>query len=106
MKITDRAVRGRPSEKISALSRRVSRYVQSSQAVKVGMTSNPERRAGAYGDEYNHMVLIYKTASERNARLVERELVKIHWSHLDNEGPGGVGPLGDPPYYVYLVRER
>ena len=105
----DNCREGRPSKGLLAtLVRSVAQYKWRSASIKIGITSNPERRAREYdGWEYDEMVVLYKTSRYSNdnfVRELERELVDKHWEDCDNSIGGGGGPLGKPPYYLYIVR--
>ena len=101
---------GTTMSRISALVRqdRVRRY-------KIGMTANPERRAGQIIRQrgisyYDEMTVVYQTSSHRNASEMERLL--LYYYDLDERcvptGPPGSGrrPNSGGPYYVYVCRKR
>ena len=49
------------------------------------------------------MIVVYETRSERNARDFEARLIRYYRDNADNERRGGGGPLGGPPFYLYVV---
>lgn len=85
------------------LIRHVSQFVPSSGRFKIGITSSPQNRASKYRGQYEEMVVVHRTETALEARLSERALIN-NLSHSDNIDPGGGGPLGSRPYYVYIVR--
>lgn len=106
MYINDRDIRtGWPNTAISTLRRRVSALTRNEAFFKIGITSNPYGRASQYGYEYDEMVILYKTNSNRFVRQLEATLIDEYWEYCDNEISGGGGPKGSPPYYLYIVRE-
>ena len=84
------------------LRRRIAAFVRSCRAFKIGITSSPKERAASYDEEYDEMILLYKSQSNVAIRDIERGLVDYFWDS-DALAPGGGGPLGDPPYYLYVV---
>jgi len=104
MKITYRLKKGNQTEILSKIDKSIQWYSKDHD-VKVGITTNPERRSSNYKNDtdYTRMVVLFKTQSSRVIRSFERDLVDYHWELIDNETGGGGGPLGSPPYYLYLV---
>ena len=90
------------------LHRRISAYVRVDRvrAFKVGITCNPEVRARAYNGEYDEMVVVYRTSSDKHVRELEAFLVEYYDGYSDNERGGGGGARGAPPYYLYVVLKR
>lgn len=88
------------------LRRRVGALRRHSIFYKIGITNDPDRRARQYYDEYDEMIVIYQTQSLASARWVERDLIDFTWDDTDNEVGGGGGNFGEPPYFVYVVRDR
>ncbi len=80
-------------------------YYSKEHKVKVGITSKPKRRAAKYTIEsdYDDMIVLFKTSSEQTIRELEKFLVEKNWELVDNEIGGGGGPLGNGPYYLYIV---
>lgn len=74
------------------------------EAFKIGITGDPDVRANAY--DYEEMVVLYKTWSERHARELEAALVEDYRDWCDNRRGGGGGRLSGPPYYLYVVLDR
>lgn len=52
------------------------------------------------------MIVLYETGSQRNARDLERRSIDCYGDASDAEGRGGGGPLGGPPFYLYVVTNR
>ena len=76
---------------------------------KIGITNNPERRAKDYelhATRYNEMLVIYETQSRNFAKTVERQITEYLEGFCDNKIMGGGGNYGQPPYYVYIAREK
>jgi len=91
-----------------SLHQRISAYIRDGRArsFKVGITNNPYARAANYGSEYDEMILVYETSSDKNLREVERILTAYYTGWSDNRNDGGGGRRGDGPYYVYVVLRR
>lgn len=91
------------------VSRRITRLTVN-RKFKIGITSNPERRADEYcydtGNKYQEMVVLSQSESSGIIRELERRLVSKHRAESDNKQGGGGGHLGKPPYYLYIVRSR
>ena len=104
MKITSRIRTGWPTTVLPYLSRSISQSLRTSSTLKIGITSQYEHRAAAYGRQYSEMILLYRTTSEAHVRGIEEYLIDRYWAYCDNLRGGGGGPLGKPPYYVYIVR--
>ena len=77
---------------------------------KIGITSDPSRRASGYRHEYplyNEMIVLYMTSSIENVRNLEEELVDYYrgrFDRCDNINRGGGGRIGVPPFFLYIVR--
>ena len=89
--------------------RRVSDYT-SGNDFKIGITNDPDARAGQYDyiepfPYYDEMILIYETSSGINARELESELIRHYGALCDNRIDGGDGGgSGSGRYYLYIVR--
>ncbi len=106
MDINNRNVQtGMPIKIISTLRRRISALTRGDAFFKIGITSNPNSRASQYGDEYDEMVVLYRTTSNRFVRKLETVLIEEYWEHCNNEIGGGGGQIGSAPYYLYIVRD-
>lgn len=75
---------------------------------KVGITSDPEKRASGYrynDPHFKEMVVIYKTSSDAVVRDIKGKLTDwfLEDNECHNERRGGGGPSGKPPYYLYVV---
>ena len=103
MQLTYKCISGQPSNVTASLSRSLSQFERYYSQVKVGITSDPERRAKEHAQSgWHRMVVKYKTGSLRNANTVEkyfingREELKNKWT--------GFSPLsGHGPYYTYII---
>lgn len=95
---------GRPGEVQEALRRAVAAYTRDTAGFKIGRTNDPHRRAAAYGD-YDEFVVLYQTRTVLHADAVETDLVDF-FLHADNRVGGGGGPFGEGPHYVYVAIER
>ncbi len=103
MQLTYKCISGQPSNVTASLSRSLSQFERYYSQVKIGITSNPERRANEHAQQgWQRMVVKYKTSSLRNANTVEkyfingREELKNKWT--------GFSPLsGHGPYYTYII---
>ena len=92
------------------LRRIISAYTRSDRCsqFKIGITGNPRRRASQYQNDYDdydydEMVVLYRTMSERVVRDTEGFLTDFYWEDCDNSIRGRNGRLSGPPYYVYIV---
>ena len=103
---------GWPSRLNERLKRRISAFVKSSSAFKIGITNWPERRKREYETHhprhYSEMIVLYATSSRGNAASLETQLIDHNWDRyeLRNEIGGGGGPHGEGWYYLYIVRRR
>lgn len=97
---------GRPDRILSTLLRRVSAYTRQTKVskFKIGITCSPDRRwVEGYRHEYERMIVVYRTTSDKHVRQMERLLVDHNWECGDNVYRGGGGPSGVGPYYLYIV---
>ena len=75
----------------------------------IGISSNgiegcKERWNNTYKNKgLNKMMPLYKTGSDGFRRNLERELISLLESDLENINHGGGGNYGSPPYIVYAV---
>ena len=101
---------GDPDDVISSLRRSVGQLARNVGKFKIGRTSDPAARANAreYAEGYDELIVIYSTTSAEFVNDVERDLIDYFETHSDvsNFRGGGGGPLGRPPYYVYVVRTK
>ena len=94
---------GPPSKIEGSLHRRISGYTRNGQSFKTGITGNPWGRKPGYDGIYDRMIVLYKTTSEKYARDFERRSIDWYGDASDAERRGGGGPLGGPPFYLYVV---
>jgi hypothetical protein len=104
---------GHPNQVASALRRAVNAHVRDANGhdvvrFKIGRTSEPEKRARGrdYSVGYDKMIVLYETNDPDHADDVERHLIDWSDGRSDNKKRGGAGPIGDEPYYVYVVIRR
>ena len=107
MKVTWRRVDSGGFRQVqSNLCMRISALVRSDTPFKIGITSNPDKRASGYrshDSQYDEMIVLYQTTSERFIRQLEQDLIDYYegWSYNVAKGQGR---LGDPDFYLYVVR--
>lgn len=78
--------------------------LQRNKVIKIGITSNPERRKTVHSrDGWKQMVVKYKTGSVRNANTIEKLFIEQR-QELTNEWPGFSNMPSPGPYFVYLLR--
>lgn len=100
---------GHPDDVISTLKRSVAGLAKNVGSFKIGRTCDPDARARARDyAKFDELIVIYETMSAEHVNDVERELIEYFETHDDisNFRGGGGGPLGQPPYYVYVVRSK
>lgn len=100
---------GRPNEVLTTITRRVGAYTRRNlvERFKIGISNNPDRRwREAYKYAYDEMLVLYCSASISNVSILEDLLVEQNFDLCDNLIGGGGGNIGEPPYYLYLVRKN
>lgn len=102
--------KGHYSAVIPYLRRALGRYAIHYDAIKIGLTWNPDQRWDKHKrDGWEDMVVIYRTQSEANAVDLEKELIDQSWSkpyfaRSENlVGGGGGSRSGHDWYYVYIL---
>lgn len=103
MQLTYKCISGQPSNVTASLSRSLSQFERYYSQVKIGITSDPERRAKEHAQSgWQRMVVKYKTTSLRNANTVEKYFINGR-EELENKWTG-VSPLSTHgPYYAYII---
>jgi len=96
-----RAVDVAPS--VYDVARRVAQHRRTN-AYKIGYTNNPRMRLSKHREHYDEMIVLYQTRSLDSALNMEAWLISEMWCSNDNAIGGGGGKVGEPPYFVYLVR--
>ena len=99
---------GNPSSVSTELKQRISQYIRGHGEFRIGKTNSPETRANLYvsqDDDFDWMIVLYKTSSFKNAQVLESDLIDYYWDNTGflNEKGGGGGPVGSGDYYVYLL---
>ena len=85
------------------IARSIGQYGRRYKAIKIGITSNPERRKAEHSkDGWKQMVVKYKTSSVRNANAIEKLFIDQR-RELINEWPGFSDMPSPGPYFVYLL---
>jgi hypothetical protein len=95
---------------VPLLLQKINGYRGSWRRVKIGATSDPERRWDQHSsDSWEEMVLIYKAYTPEIAREIEQELIAASRESnflldIENVNPGGEG-LGDVrrSNYIYVL---
>ena len=89
------------------LIRSIGQYTRHYSKVKVGITSDPERRSRDHQrstQRWNTMVVKYKTSSVNFINQLEKIIIDHHWDYIENEIGGGGGPNAKHgPYYLYVL---
>jgi len=92
------------------LTRRIAALTSRSSAFKVGIANWPERRKRQYERDhprrFSEIVVLYETASHRNASRLESLLIDCNWDRyeLRNETGGGGGRRGEGLNYLHVAR--
>ena len=100
---------GRPNEVLTTIARRIGGYARLTvvERFKIGISNDPDRRwREAYKYAYDEMIVLYCSASISNVSKLENLLVNWNFDLCDNIIAGGGGNIGEPPYYLYLVRKK
>ena len=93
---------------MESVKRRIGALTRDDADFKIGITADYERRKNGYRKEsaqYQTMILIYETSSQRHVRDMEKALIDHYTGRSDNWQRGG-GGLGHPPFYLYVVVGR
>ena len=98
---------GWPSNLKHKFHKRVSALVRGCNHWKIGITNNPKNRFSLpdYRDNYDRMIVMYRTESLNSARELETHLIEHYRGYSDNINTGGGGPSGEPPYFLYVVKK-
>lgn len=100
-------VTGHPSSVYETLNRKISAYKIHHSFLKVGITGrDPQTRFNEHlrADNWDRMIVIYRTTSINYANTLEDWLVEKHWEDLVNQRQGGGSNLTEQGYnYVYLL---
>jgi hypothetical protein len=95
---------------VAPLMQKITGYRRSWERVKIGVTSDPERRWNQHiPDGWEKMVLLYEAYTPAIAREIEQKLIAEAREHhfrlgTENINPGGEGITDeDRPNYVYVL---
>lgn len=103
MQLTYKCISGQPSNVTASIARSIAQYERYHSQVKVGITSDPERRAKEHAQSgWQRMVVKYKTSSLRNANIVEKHFINGR-EELKNKWTGFSPLSGHGPYYAYII---
>ena len=95
---------GHPNSVKPQLDRSLRAYSGKNSGVKVGITSDPKRRASQHsGDGWDRLIVKYKTSSVNYINQIEKYLIDHHWDSVTNQRGGGGGPNANGPYYLYFL---
>ena len=102
----DSIITGTPRAVLPRLRAGILRQSKNCAGFYIGITSDYWRRSSSYASNYDDMVVLYRTTSEKYVRQVEHELVDYFWNTCDNLTGGGGGGLGRQPFFLYIVCVR
>ena len=103
MQLTYKCISGQPSNVTASIARSIAQYERYHSQVKVGITSDPKRRAKEHAQSgWQRMVVKYKTSSRRNANLIEQHFI-VTRPELKNKWAGNSQMTPSGPYYVYIL---
>ncbi|HNP32593.1 MAG TPA: GIY-YIG nuclease family protein [Flavobacterium sp.] len=71
-----------------SLVRNISQYSISNNAIKIGITTDPERRIQEHRRSnlgWKRMVVKYQTSSVSYINVIEEILINYHWEYVNNE---------------------
>ncbi len=104
MAIRRRERTGPYKKQLSKLKNRIRYSAARCAGFYIGITNDPEERWLFHSQNYDEMIVLYKTRSERLVTGMERALIDYFWDDCDNSNRGGAPPGEGPPYYLYIVR--
>jgi len=90
------------------LRKRISALVRREVQFKIGITNDPDKRAGIFranGARFDEMIVLYQTESENFIRRLEQDLIDYYDGYACNVARGG-GAQADSPFYLYVVRTK
>ena len=101
---------GCPKDLLPNLKRSISQYANNASYIKIGITCNPRTRWNRHkknDPRWSKMVIVYRSTSFKNTRLIEEELVNWTWEREEswNFIGGGGGNIGTGLQYVYFLIE-
>lgn len=86
-----------------SLIRNISQYSINNNAIKIGITTNPEKRKKEYQNSnlgWKKMIIKYQTDSEKYINVMDDILSNYHWDFANNEETLSES---ENPYYLYLL---
>lgn len=103
MELSYQYLTGQPTVVTASIARSIAQYERYHSQVKVGITSDPKRRAKEHAQSgWQRMVIKYKTSSRRNANLIEQHFI-VTRPELKNKWAGNSQMTPSGPYYVYIL---
>lgn len=98
---------GWPDNIIETLNRSMGQYQRYYKYVKVGITSDPERRFGEHKRnrtyEWERMIVVYATKSVKHANIVEDWFIANREELLVNKYKGTSNMCNSDYYYAYFL---
>lgn len=87
----------------TSLIRNISQYSINNNAIKIGITTNPEKRKKEHQNSklgWKKMIIKYQTDSEKYINVMDEILSNYHWDFANNEENISES---ENPYYLYLL---
>ena len=100
---------GSLNQVLETLTRSIGQYIRHYRKVKIGITSNPAKRAYQHNRskmKWDFMVVKYETSSTNFIKQLERILIDHNWEYIQNEIGGGGGSLGPGKKYLYVLLKK
>ena len=100
-------ITGFPTAVIDTLNRKIGQYKRHYTSIKVGITGQePAERFAQHlqAFDWEKMIVIYSSQSEKNCNQIEAMLVECHYNDLTNVRQGGGSELRERgKNYVYVL---
>ena len=94
------------SKLITTLGSKITRLNKKFTISYIGITHDPEKRIKNHSNEkkFDHMILIYRSESEKYVKKIEKFLITKHKETINNKNGGGGGSLPIDYYkFVYVL---